>query len=194
MGRNDAGRHRAAEAERIADGEHPIADAGILGRELDERKRFALGIDLDQRHIGARVGADELGRIFVAAFERHRDVLGVLDHVVVGHDQAVRRDEEARPLRQARGRLGRGLRHAFAELLEEVVERVVLRKVGHARNLHVVVGDLDVALDVDAHHGRAHLGDKVGEAQRRAAIRRFDGRLGSGLGGGKGHAIAERQP
>ena len=30
MGRDDTGRHRAAEAERIADREHPIADARIL--------------------------------------------------------------------------------------------------------------------------------------------------------------------
>src|SRR5262249_13019956 len=51
MGRDDAGRHRAAETERITDGEHPIADAWVLLRELDIRKRLALGLDLDQRDV-----------------------------------------------------------------------------------------------------------------------------------------------
>jgi hypothetical protein len=83
-------------------------------------------------------------------------------------------------------------------LLEEIVERVVLRNVGHSRDRHFVFGDFDVALDVDADDGRAHLLHQVGEAQRCAAEWGFnrplgDGRLfGSGLGDSKRHAIAER--
>ena len=194
MRRDDAGRHRAAEAERVADGEHPVADARVLLRELDEREGLAVGLDLDQGNVGARVGADQRRRIFVAVLHRDGDVLGVLDHVVVGHDEAVRRDEEARALRQSRRRLLLLLRHAFAELLEEVVERVVLGQIGHARDL-VVLGDLGVALDVDADHRGANPGDEVGEGQRRAPLGHVDGRLGgSGLGGGERHQIAERQP
>jgi hypothetical protein len=36
--RNDAGRHRAAEAEGIADGDDPITDARLFVGELDERE------------------------------------------------------------------------------------------------------------------------------------------------------------
>ena len=57
--RDDARRHRAAEAERIADREHPVADARRIVRKLGEREIAAL--DLDQREIGARIGADDLG-------------------------------------------------------------------------------------------------------------------------------------
>ena len=35
MGRDDAGGHRTAEAERIADRKHPVADAGVLFAKLD---------------------------------------------------------------------------------------------------------------------------------------------------------------
>ena len=106
MGRDDAGRHRAAEAEGVADGQHPVADARILVGEIDVREGLAVGLDLDQGHVGARIGADQGGRKFVAVLERHRDVLGILDHVVIGHHEAIGRDEEARSLRQRRMRLG----------------------------------------------------------------------------------------
>jgi hypothetical protein len=73
--------------------------------------------------------------------------------MVVGDEVPVRRNEEARALRERRVRTCRvaalaGL--ALAELLEEIVERVVLGQVGQPRNLQVVLGDLGVALDVDA--------------------------------------------
>jgi hypothetical protein len=38
VGRDDASSHRAAEAERIADREHPVTDAGILLQELHVRE------------------------------------------------------------------------------------------------------------------------------------------------------------
>ena len=98
MRRDDAGRHRAAQTERVADREHPVAHARVLGLELDEGERLAVGLDLDERHVRARIGPDQRGWIFVAVLQRDGDVLGVLDHVVVGHDEAVGRDEEARAL------------------------------------------------------------------------------------------------
>src|SRR5262249_40272104 len=109
---------------------------------------------------------------------------------------AVRRDEEAGALSEARLSLWLLLRHAFAELLKEVVERIVLGKIGQARDL-VVIGNLHVALDIDADDSRGQLLHDIGEAERRAPIGRLDGlRLGSsgGLGGGERHAIAARKP
>src|SRR5262249_58858766 len=51
-GRDDTGRHRAAEAERIADREHPVADARSLVREVDVGD-VAPTPDLDQGAVGA---------------------------------------------------------------------------------------------------------------------------------------------
>ena len=124
MGRDDACRHRSAEAERIADREHPVTDAGILAGKLHVRKLLR-SLDLEQSDVGPGVGADQRSRIFVAALERHGDVLGVLDHMVVGDEVPVRRNEEARALRERRVRTRRAVALAglaLAELLEEIVE------------------------------------------------------------------------
>ena len=185
MGRDDACGHRSAEAERIADREHPVTDARILFGKLHVRELLR-GLDLEQSDVGPRVGADQRGRIFVAVLERHGDVLGILDHMVVGDEVPVRRNEEARALRERRVRTCRvaalaGL--ALAELLEEIVERVVLRQVGQPRNLQVVLGDLGVALDVDADDRRAHLLHEVGKAQRCGSIRSLHRLRRRNLGG-----------
>ena len=94
--RHDAGGHGAAETERIADREHPVADPRRLVGEPHVREVAA--VDLDQREVGARIGADHLGRIGLAVVERDLDGRGVLDDVVVGHGIAVGRDQEARAL------------------------------------------------------------------------------------------------
>jgi hypothetical protein len=44
-GRDDAGGHGAAETERIADRDHPVADARITIREVDEREVVAFDLD-----------------------------------------------------------------------------------------------------------------------------------------------------
>ena len=49
--RDDAGGHRAAEAEGIADRDHPVADARRLIGEFHEGE-VLLAVDLDQREIG----------------------------------------------------------------------------------------------------------------------------------------------
>src|SRR5262249_57447527 len=59
-GRDDTGSHRAAEAKRIADREHPVADARGLVREADVGE-VAAALDLDQGDVGARIGADHFG-------------------------------------------------------------------------------------------------------------------------------------
>ena len=59
VGRDDARRHGAAEAEGIADRNHPVANPRPLLGEFDERK-VLLAVDLDQREIGLRIGADDL--------------------------------------------------------------------------------------------------------------------------------------
>ena len=93
---------------------------GVSGK-LDEGEVVA-AVDLDQREIGARIGADDLGGVGLAVVGRDLDAVGLLDDVVVGDGVAVGRDEEARALglAEARGRAA-CLRLAFghAEALEE---------------------------------------------------------------------------
>ena len=200
MSGDDACSHRPAEAKRIADCEHPITDAGVLLREFHVWELLR-SLDLEQGHIGARIGPDQGRGKFIAVLERHRNVLGVLNHVVVGDKVSVRRNKEARALRHGRMRVWHpvalaGL--ALAELLEEVVEGVVLGQIGQSRDLRVVVGDLRVALDVDADHRGAHPLHEIGKAQRRRPHRCLDGlRRRRGLrrlGGSKAHVLAEREP
>ena len=98
--RDDAGRHRAAEAERVADRDHPIADARRLGGEVDDRGSLSpwafssarsvllsMPITLAGIDLPSDGGDGHFGR--------------VVDDVVVGDDVAVGRDEEAGPLRLA---------------------------------------------------------------------------------------------
>ena len=56
--RDDAGGHRMVEAERAADGQHPVADIELVGISpfgLD----LQVGLDLEDRQVGLGVGADQ---------------------------------------------------------------------------------------------------------------------------------------
>ena len=73
---------------------HPVADARRLVRKLDVRK-VAAAVDLDQRNVGARIGADHLGRVGLAVVGGDLDGLRLVHDVVVGDGIAVGGDEEA---------------------------------------------------------------------------------------------------
>src|SRR5690606_15261306 len=95
VGRDDAGGGRAAQAERVADGDHPVADPRLRG-VLEVHVGIVVPLDLQNGEVGALVAADH-GRLQLAlVLEDDGDLLGVLDHVVVGDDVAVGADEEAR--------------------------------------------------------------------------------------------------
>src|SRR5205823_1262708 len=84
-----ADRHRVLVAERIPDGADPLAHA--QHRRVAERRnrKPRLAVDLDQRNVGVRIGADHAGAEAAAVGQLHRDPLGTIDHVVVGQDAAV---------------------------------------------------------------------------------------------------------
>ena len=80
--RNDAHRHRLAHAERIADGEHHVANAYVL--QAAQRDGRQIGqVDLEDRQVGFRVRADHLGVGLAAIGERHFDFVGAFHHMVV---------------------------------------------------------------------------------------------------------------
>ena len=88
------------EAERIADGHHPVAGLHLFRvAEAGFRQRAAgLFGQLDQGAVGQRVAADhlrvELGAV-VFTKNLHGDLGGVLDDMVVRQDEAGLVDDEA---------------------------------------------------------------------------------------------------
>src|SRR6266478_5030217 len=173
-GRDNAGGHRAAKAERIADREHPIADPGLTFRKLGERE-VRTAVDLDQGDIGPRVGADHLRGIGLALVSRNFDLVGAIHHVVVGHGIAIGRDEETGTLTghhaaaTAAGSTAQARRQAIrsAEAAEEALhrrarlERRILLAV-RAIVLGELLGDIDLHRD----HRRLYALDDVGKADR----------------------------
>ena len=116
--------------------------------------------------MSVRVSRPTSSRLELAAVvELDRDLVGALDHVVVGDDVAVRRDDEARaqrvrPLLPAR----------LAVLaLHEVAEEVLERRAGGQDRAHAVgdLGDGRGGGDVD--HRRAQPVGELGEALRHEA-------------------------
>jgi hypothetical protein len=178
FGRDDAGRDRAAEAERVADGEHPLPDLRLLLRKLGELE--AVAVDLQEREVGAVVGADQLRGVLLAIVGHDGDFRLALHHVVVGDDVAVLGDEEARTLAHAAARrvgpaavivavVAEAARHA--EAAEELVQRVVVGQVVEALRKAAAAGDrLDVGLHLHAHHRRLHLLDDGGKVRRRRGL------------------------
>ncbi len=95
-GGDDAGGDRAAKAEGIADGDHPIAYLGGVGiAELHGGQR-PVGPHPQQGEIGARIGAHHLGAQGGVVLQDDVDLLRPVDDVVVRHDEAGGVDDEAR--------------------------------------------------------------------------------------------------
>ena len=145
-GADDAGGGAVLEAEGRADGEYPLPRLDARGiAELHDRQ--VGGADLDYRHVGAIVGADDLGGELAPVGEAHGHLLGIGHHVRVGEDVAVGVDDEsgARASRRwqvgARPLLGSGNAEAAEEIIEGIVGRQSLdapgRGLGLLHDLHV---------------------------------------------------------
>ena len=119
----------------------PIATTHSPTRRRVGSPNFTAGsvpvvLDLDQRDVGALVGADHLGLEFALVGELDGDLVGALDDVRVGQDVAVRGDDEARAERaalRARSLLRPGLLPRN-EAAEEFLDLLVV----HARDLRQV--------------------------------------------------------
>ena len=134
-------------AERIADGQHPLADAGVVA-VAERHRRQRLGVDLEDRDVGVGIGADDLGLELPPVEQPDRDLLGALDHVVVGQDVAVGRDDEAR----AAALLDLGL------LAEARGEEPL-----HARRDALLLAGVLGPLGADVDHARLHVLGHGGE-------------------------------
>jgi hypothetical protein len=54
-------------------------------------------VDLQHGYVAMRVAADDLGPEFTAVSQRHRDLIGAFDHVVVRQDVTVSADNDTGP-------------------------------------------------------------------------------------------------
>ena len=169
LGADDAHRHRAAQlAERVADGDGPVADAQPVGVAQRQHGQV-VAVDLEHGDVGLGIGAHHLGLEGALVVEGDGDGLGVGDHVVVGQDVAVAVDDEARA---GRGHDPRPLRRRLAE---EAAHEVVLRGQGRRRHL---------LLHLDEDHGRQRLLDDRHERALETAAEPDGGGLGAALRGG----------
>ena len=116
--------HGLPDAERVADGERVVADrqrVGIAELQRDEIVR----LDLEQRDVGAGIGADELRGELPAVLQGDQDLAGIADDVMVrDHVALLRVDDHA----GAGARLGlTALGHVEVAPEERILEERVLR-------------------------------------------------------------------
>src|SRR3984893_18763573 len=135
--RDDARSDGAAEAERVADGDDPFAQAQLLRlAELDCRERL-VRLYSQARAVGLLILADELGLEPRAVVENDRDLIRLGDHVIVGHNDAGRVDNEARAERVDTARAALAvLRIAWCatpvkEVSEQLVQLRIVRQLRH---------------------------------------------------------------
>ena len=84
------------EAERIADRDDVVADSQ-LARVPERHARESARVDLNDREIGALVRADDFRGQASVIEQRDRDLVRVLDHVMVRKNVALGRiDDDAR--------------------------------------------------------------------------------------------------
>src|ERR1017187_3101238 len=79
----------------IADGQHVVAHLHLIGIANGDRIQGA-GVHLEYGNVGLRVCAHHAGFVFVLVLHDHGHGSGVVHHVVVGQDVAIRADDDAR--------------------------------------------------------------------------------------------------
>ncbi len=137
--RDDAARHRLADAERIADGEHLISHLDGIGiRKLQERETARTGFHAQHGDVGTLVLQQYLRVELPSVGQNQPDLRGAghLQHVRVGYDQPVSGQDDAGAQRALRALL----RHA-EPLAVELAE--VLR-VAAARSWRDLTAHIDV--------------------------------------------------
>jgi hypothetical protein len=146
--RDDTGGDGATETERIADRKNPVTNPRRAIRQLHKWEIAA--VDFDEREIGARIGADNLGAMGLAVVGGDLNVFRIVHDVVIGHRVTVTRDEKAGPLA---GDHLVTVRVRHAETPEETLERrsrrewqIVVAEIGPGRTARLGSKILEVAM------------------------------------------------
>ena len=164
-GTDDAAGHRLADAERIANREHHIADLEFVAvREFNRGQVRA--IDLQHGDVGLRIFADNLGRKFASITERHLHLVGVFHDVIVGEQITVLGDDHAgaKPVLFGHGHIAPA---SAEESIKVVTEKAPQPRIVRKLIRQLMCGILDRAGDVnpdDAGRDLLHDGRKAGNA------------------------------
>ncbi len=158
-----------AEAERAADGDHEVAYPQAL-RVPETHGRQPLHRDAQHRDVGVGVGPDQLGGKLAAVLKPDLDLVGAVDHVVVGEHQPLLRIDD-HPRSEA---LALALPPLAGQVEEAAEEGVAQQRVGL---------DLDLGHGRDVHHRRGYAFQHRRQAGQRLAV--YNG--GEHGGGGEGH-------
>ncbi len=165
------GGDRAAEPERVADGDHPFADPQVLRiAELDRLERL-VRLNLQDGEVRLLIAPEDLGLELLAVVQNDVDLVGVGDHVIVGDHDALRIDHEpgaerVDPARPAIWRVPSRPTAVLEEFLEELLERRAGRQLrGRAAARFDLLRGRDVDYRVD--HLLGDVGNRLRAARRR---------------------------
>ena len=114
LGADDSRGHRAFQAERIAQGQHPIADFGVVAITQFRRREVIGARDPQHRQVGLGVGMDLGCLVLAAVVQADCDLAAVAHHVGVGENHSRGIDDQ--PGAQAAFTVPRGTRHVLEEL------------------------------------------------------------------------------
>jgi hypothetical protein len=118
-----------SDAERIADGQHPVAHTQAVRHAKSDGRQFG-GIDLQDSQIGFRIAADDFGRQRAVVRQRNLDLVCALHHMMVGQNVAIGADDHAR------AQVGNLLRARIESFAEEMPEnRIVHERTAGAAHL-----------------------------------------------------------
>ena len=95
QGADDSVGQGGAHAQRVADGQDPVADLQFFDVAQTHGGQFG-GVDLEQDDVDQRIGADHLGCEGAAVGQGDPDGVGAGDHVVVAENVAVGADHDPR--------------------------------------------------------------------------------------------------
>ena len=175
--RDDAGGDGAAEAERIADRDHPVADPRLRSNRRSGRTGRLVALILSTARSEAASRPTSSASYSVRSAEGDGDrldrrvVARRRDDMVVGDDIAVGRDDEARAERAAALRDRASSPSPPRRRLPPKRRKNSSKPGGSLRR----AVDLDALLGRDVDHRRLQPRGEVGEAHRRARARRGGG-------------------
>ena len=95
LGTDDAGRDRVLQAKGRTNRHDPLAHLHAIGI-ADFYGWQTGGFNLDQRHIGAFVGTNDLGLELALVRQCYQHLVGAFYNVRIGHHQAIGREDESR--------------------------------------------------------------------------------------------------
>ena len=93
--RHNTGGHGVVQAKGTADCRHPFADLEFVAVAHLENGQI-LGFNLHHGDIGLGVASQHLTGELTVVGEAHRDLVGAVDHMMIGENQTVSADDKAR--------------------------------------------------------------------------------------------------